>query len=124
VLRQVAGRYRELFDVSPHGIAYVDLDGHLIECNQAYLDMLGYASMIEVQRASVCCEMQHQLVQDTMLEQASAEGISAVQPRPAECCQKNGQPIRLLVQTWLSRNKKGDPIGMWISCHVREGEKA
>ncbi len=73
VLCEAAERYRELFDISPHGIAYVDLDGHLIECNPAYLDMLGYTSMVEIQRASACRKVQTQLIREKVLGQASNE---------------------------------------------------
>ena len=35
-------RFRALFDMSRDGIVFVDLDGHIEEMNQAYLDLVGY----------------------------------------------------------------------------------
>ena len=35
-------RFRSLFDMSRDGIVFVDLDGHIEEMNQAYLDLVGY----------------------------------------------------------------------------------
>ena len=35
-------KFRALFDMSRDGIVFVDLDGHIEEMNQAYLDLVGY----------------------------------------------------------------------------------
>ena len=35
-------RFRSLFDMSRDGIVFVDLEGHIEEMNQAYLDLVGY----------------------------------------------------------------------------------
>lgn len=35
-------RFRALFDMSRDGIIFVDLEGHIEEMNQAYLDLVGY----------------------------------------------------------------------------------
>ena len=35
-------RFRALFDMSRDGIVFVDLEGHIEEMNQAYLDLVGY----------------------------------------------------------------------------------
>ncbi len=117
-LRGAAERYRELFDIAPHGVAFVDLDGHLIECNQAYLDMLGYASMEEVQHAPACHEAQANLIKKQGLVRESCATYIAHNLRPAEYLRKDGQRLQVFVQTWLSYNKRGTPIGMWIACHT------
>ncbi len=123
VLREAAGRYRELFDISPHGIAFVDLEGQLIECNQAYLDMLGYTSMVEIQHATACCKTQALLIQRHVRKQGSDGKYAADDLQPAEYYRKDGQRIRIPVQTRLSYNKKGKPVGMWITCHIDGADK-
>ena len=40
--RTSRGRFRSLFEMSRDGIVFVDLDGHIEEMNQAYLDLVGY----------------------------------------------------------------------------------
>ena len=40
--RSSEDRFRALFDMSRDGIVFVDLDGHIEEMNQAYLDLVGY----------------------------------------------------------------------------------
>ena len=40
--RTSRGRFRSLFEMSRDGIVFVDLEGHIEEMNQAYLDLVGY----------------------------------------------------------------------------------
>ena len=40
--RSPEDRFRALFDMSRDGIVFVDLEGHIEEVNQAYLDLVGY----------------------------------------------------------------------------------
>ena len=35
-------RYRSLFDSNKDGILVTDMDGNILDANQAYLEMLGY----------------------------------------------------------------------------------
>lgn len=41
-LRGSKERYRSLYESSKDGIAGGDMEGNILECNQAYADMLGY----------------------------------------------------------------------------------
>ena len=42
VSRTSEDRFRSLFEMSRDGIVFVDLEGHIEEMNQAYLDLVGY----------------------------------------------------------------------------------
>ncbi|MBD3207733.1 response regulator, partial [Candidatus Bathyarchaeota archaeon] len=48
MLRESNERLRNIFQVSPHAIAVIDLDGRIIDCNRATLEMFGVETLEEV----------------------------------------------------------------------------
>ena len=49
MLREYNERLRNIFEVSPHAIAVIDLEGRIIDCNKSILEMFGVETLEEVQ---------------------------------------------------------------------------
>ena len=49
MLREYNERLRNIFEVSPHAIAVIDLEGRIIDCNKSTLEMFGVETLEEVQ---------------------------------------------------------------------------
>ena len=75
-LRQSEEKYRILYDSSKDGIVYSDIDGNILDANQAYQDMLGYT--IEELRKITYQELTpskwHEMEEDIVRKQLKATG--------------------------------------------------
>lgn len=52
-VRELETRYRKLYEGSPDMYRTIDIDGFIIDCNQAYVDNLGYTTKSDVMGHSV-----------------------------------------------------------------------
>ena len=113
-LRKSEARYRELFETSKDGIVITDMEGRFINANQAYLDLLGYASVEELRQRSYIeitlpeyQPIEARIVQEQILSRGYSDEYEKVYLR------KTGARAPVSLRTWLIRGADGRPEGMW-----------
>lgn len=105
-------RYRSLFMTTQDGIMARDINGKMINCNQAYAKMLGYTKK-ELKNLSVMqllpekCHEQRERVAQKVLR----TGRSIVFER--EYLRKDGSTFPASVRTWRLTDSKGQVVGIW-----------
>jgi PAS domain S-box-containing protein len=112
-LRESEERYRELFESSLDGIIITDLAGNILKVNHAFEKMLGY-SMEELQHLSyqqLTPSRWHESEERIVREQIFEHGYSDEYEK--EYIRKDGSIFPISVRGWLSRDKQGQPRGMW-----------
>jgi PAS domain S-box-containing protein len=111
-LIQSEKKYRRLFETSQDGIMARDLQGHMIDCNQAYADMLGYTkkelAKLSVKRL-ICKKWLEQ--RERINKQVLETGESVIFERQYK--RKNGSIFSASVRTWRLMDEKDKVIGVW-----------
>lgn len=112
-LKKSEEKYRNLYESSKDGIAMVDIEGKFIECNQAYLDMLGYTTeeIKELTYQQLTPEKSQKIDEDIVKNQITIRGYSDEYEK--EYYRKDGTTLQANVKVWLIKDKDDNPIGMW-----------
>jgi PAS domain S-box-containing protein len=112
-LRQSEAKYHMLHDSLRDGFVSVDMEGHIIEFNKIYQEMLGYAEE-ELHQLTYqdltppeWREMEATIVNDQIL----ARGYSDVYEK--EYRRKDGIVVPIELRTVLLRDANDRPMGMW-----------
>ena len=106
-------RYRDLYDNLRDGFAVVNLKGKIIEWNKAFQEMLGYSEK-EIRKLSygdITPERWHDLEAKIVEEQVVTRGYSDLYEK--EYIRKDGSVFPVTLRTYLMRNERGKPTGMW-----------
>ncbi len=106
-------RYRDLYDNLRDGFAVVNLKGKIIEWNKAFQEMLGYSEK-EIRKLSygdITPERWHEVEAKIIEEQVMARGYSDLYEK--EYIRKDGSVFPVTLRTYLVRNERGKPTGMW-----------
>ena len=106
-------RYRGLYESSIDGIVSVDQEDHIVECNQAFAEMLGY-SKDELHRLStseITPSEWHDMVAKIIAEQVQTRGYS--DEFETKLLKKDGTVFPVSARIWLIKDKEGNPSGMW-----------
>ena len=105
-------KYRRLYETSQDGIMARDLQGRMIDSNQAYAKMLGYT------KKELKCLRTQQLLPEKWHEQREKivkkvleTGRSIVFER--EYKRKDGTVFPASVRTWRLTDGKGEVVGVW-----------
>lgn len=112
-LQESETRYRELFETSFDGIAVFDSNGRCLDCNQAFVDLLGHSAKKDVINRSyrkITPPEYHPLDAKAMrqiLEQGYCDEYEK------EYLRANGTRVVTSVKGWLSSDENGRPIGGW-----------
>src|SRR5665647_2645222 len=112
-LRESEERYRELFESSLDGIIITDLAGNILKVNPAFEKMLGYSTE-ELQHLSyqqLTPARWHESEERIVREQIFEHGYSDEYEK--EYIRKDGSIFPISIRVWLSRDKQGQPRGMW-----------
>ncbi len=112
-IRESERKYRELYETTKDGIAATDLEGNIIECNQAFLDMIGY-SMAKIRNKNILNitpKKWHKLVAK-IVDEIKARGYS--DEFETEYIKKDGTVSYISVRAWLKKDREGKPTGMWV----------
>jgi PAS domain S-box-containing protein len=124
-IRQSEKRYRELYESLRDGSAAVDLKGHIVECNPAFLAMLGY-SFEEISRltyVNITPPKWQALEARIIKEQVLQQGYSELYEK--EYIRKDGSLIPVEICTYLIQDDAGRPRGMWaITRDITERRQA
>lgn len=113
-LRISEQRFRELFETSCDGIVMVDLNEIVLDCNEAFVRLLGYRRASEVRGRSVYSFVPQRARDEigrTVGEQVLASGFS--EEFEVELVSAAGQTVPVSVRAWLRRDQDGKPIGVW-----------
>jgi PAS domain S-box-containing protein len=114
-LQETEARYRELFDTSRDGIVFTDMEGRCLQCNPAYLDLLGYETFEEIRDKSYVDftpPEYHEMESRIIREQTLAHGYCDEYEK--EYIRKNGERVPVSLKAWLQVDNSGHPVGMWI----------
>ncbi len=104
--------YRSLYETSRDGIVYVDLNGYILDANQAYLNMFGY-SLNEIYNKRYMdftpqkwVTYENEIIQKQVLERGYSEEFEK------ESFHENGTLVPLMVRAWLVKDDQGQPVRM------------
>ncbi len=101
--------YQTLFETSREGISFVDLDGQIRLCNDAYCNLLGY-SLEELQTMSyqqVTPGKWHAIEAKIVEEKIFKEGYSG--EFETRLTHKDGTEIPVALRAWLVKDDEGNP---------------
>jgi PAS domain S-box-containing protein len=106
-------KYRNLYESSADGIASVNMDGHIIEANNAFCTMTGYTfkEIGQLTYRDLTQEKWHDMEGRILREQVMIRGFSDIYEK--EYIRKDGSVMPVALRTWILRDNQGDPIGMW-----------
>jgi two-component system NtrC family sensor kinase len=103
-------KLRTLFERVRHGLFISSRNGRFIECNQALLDMLGYANKKDLLRKDLPQDVYVTLEdRNTFMERVEREGL--VKDMEVEFKKKNGEKITVLLTAYPIRNERGEIVG-------------
>jgi PAS domain S-box-containing protein len=124
-LRRSESRYRLLHESLRDGFVQVDMDGRILEFNEAYRELLGYPAE-ELRRATyaeLTPERWHAMEERLVREQIVPRGYSDVYQK--EYRRADGSIVPVELRTVLARDDAGQPIAMWaIVRDVTERKRA
>jgi PAS domain S-box-containing protein len=112
-LAESEAKYRSLYESSKDGIVFTDMHGHILDANQAYLEMVGYTmnevTSLTYQRLTPAKwrEMEEDIVEHQIL----ARGYSDEYEK--EYIRKDGTVFPISLRAWLITDDTGKPIGLW-----------
>jgi PAS domain S-box-containing protein len=112
-LRESEERYRTLYETTRDGMAGGPMDGRILECNQAFADMLGYskAELCNLTYQEITPERWHQMEAKIVEEQILKRGYSDEYEK--EYIRKDGTVFPISARVWLRKDKDGKSVGMW-----------
>lgn len=111
-LRESEERYRTLYESSRDAIVATDLNGQVVECNQAYEDMLGYSpeELRGIRYQDITPPKWHTLDVEVS-KQVMTLGYSDEFEK--EFIRRDGSVIPVSMRVWRIDDKAGGSIGTW-----------
>ncbi len=107
-------RYRELFATSCDGIVVLNPDGQFVDCNKAYLDLLGYETIEEL-RTKTAFEVTppeyHALDLRAIAEALASRGYSDEYEK--EYYRRDGTRVPVSIRSWSPRARDTRPTNRW-----------
>jgi len=116
-LKESEARYRELFETSFDGIAVFNTDGRCLDCNQAFVDLLGHPSK------EVVINQSYKKITPPEYHPLDVEAMRQILERgycdeyEKEYLRANGTRVVTSVKGWLSCDDNDRPIGGWYLVH-------
>jgi len=106
-------KYQELFLSSRDAIASVDMEGNILDTNQAFLNMLGYTSeeLEEIKFTELTPEKWHAKESKILGEQVMVRGYSDTYEK--EYIHKDGHTFPVELEVYLTHDEEGNPSGFW-----------
>ncbi|KAF0234230.1 MAG: two-component hybrid sensor and [Desulfovibrionaceae bacterium] len=106
-------RYRQLHESLVDAYALVDMSGRIVDCNKAFIQMLGYSEgeLHNLTYAQITPEKWHEFETGIIREQVIPSGNSVVYEK--EYRHKDGTVFPVELRTFLLRGKDEEPDSMW-----------
>jgi two-component system NtrC family sensor kinase len=109
-LKDSEEKLRNLFERVRHGLFISSKEGKFLDCNQALLDMLGYAAKGEFLDIDIAQDL-YVNPEDRRLFQERIERDGYVKDMEVEFKKKNGERITVLLTGHPIQNEKGEVVG-------------
>lgn len=112
-LRESEEKHRSLYESSKDGIASIDIQGNLLDANQAFLDMLGY-TLDELKKLTfqqITPNRWHKMDEEIIENQIMVKGYSDEYEK--EYIKKDGTIFPVSLRAWLVKDEQGTPVGIW-----------
>jgi PAS domain S-box-containing protein len=112
-LQESERKYRDLYNSVKDGIARADMEGHILESNPAFLDMLGF-TFDELQQFTywqLIPSKWYQKLNDVITNQLLKQGYS--EEFEGEWIKKDGTTLPVSTRGWLVKDEQGNPTGIW-----------
>jgi PAS domain S-box-containing protein len=108
-------RYKALFETSAEGIIFAGNDGCILECNEAFAEMLGYSTKELIGKTSreITPADWHDVDQD---EEDHFKSSGHSDEYKKEFLKKNGSRVPVSVRAWIVHDSSGKPLGYWAVC--------
>ncbi|MBM4145163.1 MAG: PAS domain S-box protein [Nitrospira sp.] len=108
-------KYRELYENLRDGIVSVDMNGNIIEFNDAFQAMLGYEKdeINKLTYKDITPRKWHHIEENILKEQVFERGYSFLYEK--EYIRKDGTISPVELRTYLIKDENGDPTGVWAS---------
>lgn len=112
-LRESEERYRDLYESDLYGVVATDMQGNILECNEAYAAMLGYArDELTGMAFGELTPAEWQAVEKDIIEnQVIPNGFSDEYEK--EYTRKDGSLFPVSLRVRRRDDAEGNPIGMW-----------
>lgn len=106
-------KYRNLYNTVYEGLVLVDLKGTILECNQAYADMLGYTKqeITKLTYMDITPEKWHAMESEIVEKKILRTGHSKLYKK--EYIRKDGTIFPIDIRVWLVEDDKGEKNRMW-----------
>jgi PAS domain S-box-containing protein len=124
-LRESEIKYRGLYETTQEGILMTDMEGHILECNRAYLDMLGYdeKEIKNVTYMRLTPAKWHDMERDIVINKILKTGYSDIYEK--EYIKKDGTVFPVSIRVWAIKDEAGNITGMWgIVSDITERKQA
>lgn len=111
--RDAEKRYRELYEHLRDGSAAVNLDGTIIQFNESFQKMIGYTpeDIYQLTYRDITPEKWHAMEEGILEKQVLVRGYSDLYQK--EYRRKDGTIIPVELQTYLMRDRNGNPDHLW-----------
>jgi PAS domain S-box-containing protein len=112
-LQESEQRFRSLHESMHDAFARTDNQGVIVECNQSFLDLIGYpeAEIGTLTHRQITPERWHAAEQSILEDEVLKLGASRVYEK--EYIRKDGSTVPVELRTSLLRDGEGKPIGTW-----------
>ncbi|MEJ2750573.1 MAG: PAS domain S-box protein, partial [Anaerolineae bacterium] len=107
-LRESEARYRLLFENNLAAVFRTTLNGRILDCNQAYADILGYSSRSEIQTHSAQAFYPETSDRSDFLQTLQAQ--KAVRNYEMQLRRKDGRLIWVVENVSLLEGEQGEPV--------------
>ena len=105
-------RYQQLYEGATDGILATDLEGNIRDFNNAFLQLIGYSSdELRKQTFRDLTPDKYQELENRIIKQILDQGFSDVYEK--EFIRKDGTLIPVEISGYLTKDKQGNPSGMW-----------
>ncbi len=109
-LLESEAKFRELFETVRHGLYFSSREGKFLECNQAMVDLLGYADKEEVLAIDLAKEL-YLDASDRIEFQRMIEAQGFVKDYEVQFKKKDGGPLTVLLTAHVRRERSGEVLG-------------
>ena len=112
-LRKSEEKYRGLYNSSIDGIIYVDMNNRIQDANPSFLGMISYTSqeLKDKEITDIVPPKWHDMIHDIKTNQILNRGRTDEYEQ--EIIDKHGNIISVSICSWLIRDDKDNPVGIW-----------